>query len=288
MKKTILSSNMSIAFTKMNSQGNEFILIDLAKDKLKLSDSVIHRIIQKAENEFDQLLLIDFEDNSETIFCRIFNSDGSKASQCGNGLRAIMLYMNTNYNYSKIEVSIEKKNYSVCIDNKKGITASMGVPRSFELIDNNVNYIDLFVKHNLLIDPIKHPIDFYLIELGNKHCIIVKKCTKDEKNIITSFFDKNYENLLNIEFVDNPDDLFNLDSRHFIISVYEAGAGWTKSCGSGATAVASLFYGIHEDQISDKIIYIQQDGGELKVNKINNNLLLTGPSTIEYEGVIHV
>ena len=94
---------MSIAFTKMNSQGNEFILIDLAKDKLKLSDSVIHRIIQKAENEFDQLLLIDFEDNSETIFCRIFNSDGSKASQCGNGLRAIMLYMNTNYNYSKIE-----------------------------------------------------------------------------------------------------------------------------------------------------------------------------------------
>ncbi len=288
MKKTILSRNMSIAFTKMNSQGNDFILIDLAKEKLKLSDNVINKIIQKSDNEFDQLLLIDFENNSETIFCQIFNCDGSKAFQCGNGLRAIMLYMNTNYSYTKIDVSIEKKKYSVYIDNINGITASMGVPRSFELIDKNVRYLDSFVKHNVLIDPIKQPIDFYLIELGNKHCIIIKKCTKDEKNIITSYFDKNYGNLLNIEFVDNPVDLFNLDSRHFIINVYEAGAGWTKSCGSGATAVASLFYAIHEDQLSDKLIYIQQDGGELKVNKINGSLLLTGPSTIEYEGVIDV
>ena len=38
----------------------------------------------------------------------------------------------------------------------------------------------------------------------------------------------------------------------------------------------------------NKIITIEQDGGELTVSKTEDNLLLTGPSTIEYEGKIHV
>ena len=279
---------MTITYTKMNSQGNDFILIDLSKENFKLSDSIIHKIIHKSKNEFDQLLLIDIEDNCETVNCQIFNCDGSKAYQCGNGLRAIMLYLNTKYSYSNIEVIIENKRYPVSINKEKEITAMMGASRPFELIDNNVHYLDSFVKKNVVIDVIKHPIYFYLVEIGNKHCVIVNKCNKDERNLITDYFDEHYENQLNIEFVDNPLDLFNPDSRHFVISVYEAGAGWTKSCGSGATAVASLFYAMHDDQVTDKLIYIQQDGGELKVNRINNNLLLTGPSVIEYEGIIHV
>ncbi len=279
---------MPITFTKMNSQGNEFILIDLSNENLKLSDNIINRIIRKSENNFDQLLLIDFKSNSSNICCQIFNSDGSRAYQCGNGLRAIMLYLNTKYNYSRVIVTIENKRYSVSIEDQDEITASMGSPRAFKLLDNNVHYLDSFDKQNLVIPPIKHPIDFYLIELGNMHCVLVDQYSQVEKKIITDYFNGYHKNLFNLEFVDNPNDLYNYDNNYFIVSVYEAGAGWTKSCGSGATAVASLFYGLHSTHISGKQVIIRQEGGELKIKKIDNNLLLTGPSTIEYEGVIHV
>ena len=94
--------------------------------------------------------------------------------------------------------------------------------------------------------------------------------------------------LFNLEFVENPKNLFKSVNTHFKISVYEAGAGWTKSCGSGATAVASLFYGLHGAQSSNKLVIIKQEGGELKIKKIDNNILLTGPSVIEHEGMIYV
>ncbi len=272
----------------MNSQGNEFILIDLAKDKLKLSDNTIQKIIRKPADNFDQLLLIDYEINSETIQCKIFNSDGSRAYQCGNGLRAIMLYMNITYSHPNIVVDIENKKYTVSINEKKEITASMGISRAFKLRDSNVQYLDTFEKQNVLVDSIKNPIEFYLVELGNKHCVIVTLCTKDEKDIITKYFDKHYRNLFNLEFVENPKNIFRPVNSQYKVSVYEAGAGWTKSCGSGATAVASLLYGIHGNQMINKTITITQDGGELRVSKIEDNLLLTGPSTIEYEGTIHV
>ena len=279
---------MAITFTKMNSQGNDFILIDLTKEELELSDDVISKIIKSITTDFDQLLLIDFEKNSESIYCQIFNSDSSRAYQCGNGLRAIMLYLNSEYSYSKISVDIEKRKYLVTIDEKKVITAYMGLPRAFKLINNNISYLDSFEKQNVHISLIDHPVNFYLIELGNKHCVIVDECTKTEKDIITDYFDNCYKNLLNIEFLDKPKDIFNLECDKFSITVYEAGAGWTQSCGSGATAVASLFYEVHGDQSSDKSISIKQSGGELIIKKTQKDLLLLGPSTIEYEGSINV
>lgn len=62
---------MLINFTKMNSQGNNFMLVDLVKEKLILSEDDIHKIIQKSEDNFDQLLLINFEFNSNSIYCQI-------------------------------------------------------------------------------------------------------------------------------------------------------------------------------------------------------------------------
>jgi len=96
------------------------------------------------------------------------------------------------------------------------------------------------------------------------------------------------KNLLNIEFLDKPSDIFNLESEKLSVTVYEAGAGWTQSCGSGATAVASLFYEVHGELVADKPISIKQRGGELIVKKKGKDLLLSGPSTIEYEATINV
>ena len=80
--------------------------------------------------------------------------------------------------------------------------------------------------------------------------------------------------------------------------VNERGAGWTKSCGSGATATGAFIlrlislpkYG--PKNISS--VKIRQEGGELYVEHIKNNtsnsfnklqLTLCGPSVFEYDGI---
>ena len=87
---------MAINFTKMNSQGNDFIVIDTAQEKFLESKDNIKKICSRDDVGCDQLLLINTE-NPNKVTCKIYNNDGSTASQCGNGLRAIMLYLNKKF-----------------------------------------------------------------------------------------------------------------------------------------------------------------------------------------------
>ena len=83
-----------------------------------------------------------------------------------------------------------------------------------------------------------------------------------------------------------------------ILRVNERGAGWTKSCGSGATATGAFIsrFMLLPENGSKKVseLDISQEGGELKRQNIfmtdvdgkySPSLYLYGPSTFEYDGV---
>jgi diaminopimelate epimerase len=86
------------------------------------------------------------------------------------------------------------------------------------------------------------------------------------------------------------------------IKVKERGAGWTKSCGSGAIAAAALaldkyyqtesYYGLTPEEIEESYydiqspIFVEQEGGVLEVHHDDrDSLKLVGPSEFEYDGV---
>lgn len=77
-------------------------------------------------------------------------------------------------------------------------------------------------------------------------------------------------------------------SKGLKIKVKERGAGWTKSCGSGATASAAFMikYGLAEIDLQPPIS-VEQEGGVLEVSwePGQTSLRLSGPSEIEYDGV---
>ena len=77
-----------IPFTKMQAQGNDFIILNGLIDALpELSEAFVRRITERRYGiGCDQLLVLQHSDTADAVM-RIFNNDGSEAANCGNGLR---------------------------------------------------------------------------------------------------------------------------------------------------------------------------------------------------------
>ena len=79
----------TLCFTKMQSLGNDFLVIDALTQEINLPALAIKKLSDRNLGVgFDQLLLIEPPTNPDKDFYfRIFNADGSQAEQCGNGTR---------------------------------------------------------------------------------------------------------------------------------------------------------------------------------------------------------
>jgi len=80
-------------FVKMQALGNDFIVIDAIRQTIHLDSQAI---IALADRHYgvgcDQILLAEPADKGD-FFYRIYNADGSEASQCGNGARCIAKFV---------------------------------------------------------------------------------------------------------------------------------------------------------------------------------------------------
>jgi len=79
-----------LTFTKMQAQGNDFVILDARANMLpELTCAFVRNICERRYGiGCDQLLLL-FPDDDANIRLQIFNNDGSEAENCGNGLRCV-------------------------------------------------------------------------------------------------------------------------------------------------------------------------------------------------------
>jgi len=77
-----------VPFTKMQAQGNDFVILNGLKDKLpEITEDFVRNITERRYGiGCDQLLVLE-RDKGADARMRIFNNDGSEAANCGNGLR---------------------------------------------------------------------------------------------------------------------------------------------------------------------------------------------------------
>ncbi len=79
-----------LLFTKMQAQGNDFIILNgLESDLPELTDTFVRRITERRYGiGCDQLLVLQPAASADAAM-RIFNNDGTEAANCGNGLRCV-------------------------------------------------------------------------------------------------------------------------------------------------------------------------------------------------------
>src|SRR6478752_9378535 len=84
----------AMRFTKMQGLGNDYVYVDLFRDKLPGDPAAVARAV--SDRHFgigsDGLILIGPSDLADARM-RMFNADGSESEMCGNGVRSVAKFM---------------------------------------------------------------------------------------------------------------------------------------------------------------------------------------------------
>ena len=210
----------------------------------------------------DGVVLIE-KSNLADFKMRIFNSDGSEAEMCGNGIRCVGKYVYEKGLTDKEKIFIETlagikelKLYckngicdKVCVDMGEPAFKSEDLPT---FLDEKITK-DLKLK----IDDIEFR--FTLVSMGNPHAITF---VEDVRNIPLEKYGPIVENdsifprRTNVEFVEIK------DKNHIKMRVWERGTGETLACGTGACAsvVAGGVNGY-----TDSEVIAELPGGKLSI-----------------------
>ena len=283
-----------IPYSKLNSHGNDFILVENDGTKPSLSIDQIKYYSKRDVIGCDQFFIINTS-NIENIVCDVFNQDGTKACQCGNGLRATMLYLNKKYNLKRARLVVCNQVYQAEYDNEL-ISVNMGSPMYVDKIDRLNESKYSIEKDGLVVtlDELDSDLEFSFIPLsiGNDHCVVFSPESINYKERISEIINEIYNGIMNIGFIKNAADFMSDDKTILDIMVNERGAGYTDSCGSGATAAAICMFKLyelsHESRVTQSMIRVKQKGGILDIKKTYNpdEFILIGPSSFDGEGAL--
>src|SRR6056297_125819 len=285
---------MKINFFKMHGLGNDFILINDLDNKI---DHYSKLAVKLCDRHFgigaDGIILIKNTKLKKADFkMRIFNSDGSEAEMCGNGIRCFAHYLHINDLTVKNKLTIETlaglikpeiKDYGTY---ESTVKVNMGKP-SYSLDSLNINLklidtdIDKLWDYPLIIEGKEYKLNG--ASMGNPHVVIY---IDDLKNInlkkLGPIIEENplFKKGTNVEFV----KILNKDELE--VKVWERGAGITLACGTGACATAAV--SIDQKKVNNDV-KINLPGGPLQIKKNNNNeMMMTGPSTFVFKGEIMI
>ena len=226
-------------FTKMQGLGNDYVYMDAIHQKIENESSLAQFV---SDRHFgigsDGLILICKSDIAD-FRMRMFNSDGSEAEMCGNGIRCVGKFVYDKGLTDKTTVTIETLAgiKTLILNVKEGkvetVRVDMGEPiLSPEKIP--VMAIEEPVQ-NLKVKALDKEFTFTCVSMGNPHAITV---VEDTKNFDVKKYGEILEtasvfpNKTNVEFIEV------IDKEHVKMRVWERGAGETLACGTGACATA--------------------------------------------------
>ncbi|MCK4650570.1 diaminopimelate epimerase [Candidatus Babeliales bacterium] len=266
---------MFSSFFKVQSLGNDFILFDWQLKKESKYRQILQNpewkkfVINSCNRNFSigangiLILLKNQKLNIPQVL--IFNSDGSQAKICLNGIRCIAHYLHSNYNFSKnFKIKIGNQIIECKIINKKN---------ELEIINSMKpgQYIEIKT-----ITILNQKFTGHIVNVGNPHFLVFQK--KDIKYLkkygplIENY--KYFKNKTNVEFVWQKDNkpsprLQFINKNNFNMIVYERGCGITLACSSGAYALVTTLYYLKKIKINEKII-IHMPGGNISCWVTNN------------------
>ena len=276
-----------IKFTKMHGLGNDYVYIDAINQKIENESSLAKFVSNRHFGIGSDGLILICNSEIADFKMRMFNSDGSEAEMCGNGIRCVGKFVYdkglTNKTTVKIETLAGIKTLILNTKDEKVETArvDMGEP-ILEAEKIPVISTEKPVK-NLELEAENKKFKFTCVSMGNPHAITIVENTKEfdvEKYGKVLEIDKAFPKKANIEFAQI------IDRQNINMRVWERGAGETLACGTGAcaTAVACNLNGL-----TDRKVNIELLGGTLNIewNETDNHVYMTGPAVTVFDGELY-
>jgi len=274
----------SLPFRKMNGIGNEIVVVDLRGSSFVFSADQARSVAQQPKSHFDQMMVLHAPKTAGTeAYVRIYNTDGSEAEACGNGMRCIGWVVSQATGRKALKFETKAGVLDVGVSGIDKISVDMGTPRfgwqEIPLAEpfHNTRRIEL------QIGPIDNPIlhSPSVVNIGNPHAVFwVDDVKPYDLGRIGPMLENHpiFPERANISVA-------HVTARDAItVRTWERGAGLTKACGSAACAAAVC---AARKDLTGRVVTITLPGGPLGIEwRADNHILMTGSVALEHEGVL--
>ncbi|MCG6868939.1 MAG: diaminopimelate epimerase [Gammaproteobacteria bacterium] len=272
-----------LRFTKMHGLGNDFVVIDAIRQSVPVDPDKLRHI---ADRHFgvgcDQILMVEPARHPGLDFrYRIFNADGGEVEQCGNGARCFARYViDQGLTQSHIlNVETAAGDIQLRIEDDGRVTVDMGRPRL------DPAQIPFVAPKQAKVYPLSigdEALEISAVSMGNPHAVVV---VEDLDRAPVARWGPMIEHHTRFPARVNAGFLQILRRDLVRLRVYERGAGETLACGTGACAavVAGRIRGLLDARVE-----VSLPGGSLSIvwEDERSPVMMTGPATIVFEGVI--
>lgn len=290
-----MSEKTLVTFSKMHGLGNDYIVIDESNKTIipeEKKPEIVEEICRRGFSVGADGVIFVTPASSDIadIRFRIFNSDGSEAEMCGNGIRCFVKYVYENDIFHNDQMLVETlggiKEVDLDVEGEevKSSTVDMGVP-TFKTTDiPMVSDKEEFLDSELNVGG--KTVKITAVNVGNPHAVIFTDNIQDIKlNEIGPLIENHpaFPEKTNVHFV-------NILNRNEIeIITWERGAGFTFACGTGATScvMAGFKLGMLDEEVE-----VHLPGGELLiiVYKMDNEVrvFMEGEAVLVFDGVMEI
>ncbi len=277
---------MRLNFSKMHGLGNDFVMVDGIRQPALLNADIVCRIGDRRLGVgFDQLLEVVASNECESgIGVRIFNTDGTEAEHCGNGMRCFARFLSE---------------CSLLPGPNPFLVATSAGPVSLELLEGSLVKVGMGIpdfrpasipaffdveRPQYRVYLTGHAVDMAAVAIGNPHAVVPVEDTElapvealGTAIQASCWFPRG----VNVGFR-------QIVSRDRIkLRVFERGVGETLACGSGACAAVAT--AIHQGLLNETV-GVDLPGGALTVSwsGAGQTIWLTGPTARVFDGEIEI
>lgn len=254
-----------IDFAKYHGTGNDFILLP------KKPENLIDTITKICDRHFgigSDGLIYPSESDVADIKMNYFNSNGSVAKMCGNGMRCFVKYCLDEGLINKHEFVVETLAGNIDIEViGDDIKLGLGQPDYVFEAEEFTLETSEFLEEEVSIDG--QNIRMSLVKVGTLHSVVFMKKSIDMDELGPNIcHDELFPDDINVNFVEV------IDEKTIKVTTYERGAGWTLSCGTGVSASAVISKKLNK---IDSPVNVIVPGGKLKVF-VDEDIKLQGPA----------
>ena len=275
---------MRLRFSKMHGIGNDFVVADATRTLLPSVEEIRHLADRREGVGCDQVLMaVPPGDASRDLGVVIFNADGSRAEQCGNGMRCMAVFARERGLVVSDEITFDTAGGVVLAKIEDGGTVSvrMGVPR---LEPDEIPIASPRRAASYRLDVDGEEVRFAAVSMGNPHAVV--RVPDVESAPVARlgpalqahpFFPES----VNVGFA-QP-----LSRDRLRLRVFERGVGETRACGSGACAA------VVAGQLSgdlDACTRVDLPGGSLRIRRDGEGeaVWMTGPTAWVFDAEIEL
>lgn len=278
---------MQLNFAKYEGIGNDFIIINNLDNSISLSQEQIAKLCDRNFGIGSDGLILARGSETADFFMDFYNSDGSIAEMCGNGIRCFAKYLFDEGLTNKTTIDIETRAGIKTIDfifndsAVAGARVDMGEPiLETEMVPVKFNAGHL-IGQTLTVNGTSFQAT--CVSMGNPHCILFVEDLQTAPvrtlgpEVETS---DHFPQKTNVEFVRVIDD------NEIELRVWERGCGETLACGTGAcaTLVACAL-----NNKTGRTAVIHLPGGDLNITwDEDNHVILEGPANRIFTGSIDI